>query len=67
MSSVLQLPQGMATQTLVSFNAGAIENGFILTKTYVVQEAGRPPMQVQRTTFYPTLKEVVENLGSDVA
>lgn len=67
MSSGLQLPAGMATQTLISFSASAIENGFILQKTYFVQEAGRPPMQVQRSIFYPSLKEVVENLESDVS
>jgi len=67
MTSVLQLPQGMATQTLVSFNSAAIENGFIFTKTYIVQESGRPPMQVQRSTYFPTLKEVVKDLETDVS
>jgi len=63
----LLLPQGVATQTLLGFNAQAIENGFIVSKNYYVQESGRPPAQLQRTLYFPTLKEVVENLSSDVS
>jgi hypothetical protein len=50
---------------LLGFNAQAIENGFIVSKNYFVQESGRPPAQLQRTLYFPTLKEVVENLSSD--
>ena len=66
MSGALMLPPGQALQTLVSFNAAAIENGFILTKTYVIQESGRT-MQTQRSHFYPTLGDVVKSLQDDVA
>jgi hypothetical protein len=67
MSGVI-MPQGTITQTLVAFNSAAIENGFILTKTYIIQEGnGRPPVQTQRSTFYPTLGDVVKSLSDDVA
>ena len=59
--------QGLPKQALVSFNVAAIENGFILTKVYVINESDTVRYQVQRTFYVATLNDALKSLQDDVS
>jgi hypothetical protein len=62
----LMVPPGTVRQALGAFDCRSVDNGVILTKVFLIEEAGRPPYQVQKAFVYPTMKEAIDVLMSDV-
>lgn len=63
----LMVPMGTTSATLGAFDCRSVDNGVILTKVFIVVEAGKPPYQVQKAFVYPTMKEAIDVLMSDVS
>lgn len=66
MSNNLLVPTGTTSTRLAQVGVTAVENGFVVNKVMVVQEASRPPMQVQTTLVFKTAKEVLDELTGDL-
>lgn len=62
----LVVPPGTVSSTLGAFDCRSVDNGVILTKVFVIVEAGRPPYQVQKAFVYPSMKEAIDALMDDV-
>lgn len=63
----LMVPPGTTSATLGAFDCRSVDNGVILTKVFIVIEAGKPPYQVQKAFVYSTMKEAIDVLMSDVS
>lgn len=62
----LLVPKGTTTVKLVQFNGTIVDNGFVLNKLTVVEEAGRQPQQVQTTLVFKTAKEMLSELEANL-
>ena len=62
----LLVPKGTTTVKLLQFNGTIVDNGFVLNKLTVVEEAGKPPQQVQSTLVFKTAKEMLQELEDNL-
>jgi len=61
----LLVPPGTNSQRFVQFQGTFVDNGLILNKVFVVEEAGKPPAQVQQSLVFLNLKDALENISKD--
>ena len=62
--SNLIVPPGTQAAELRSVTIQTIDNGALLTRLLLINEAGKPPYQVQQTLFYQSMKEALENASN---
>lgn len=67
MAVPLLVPRGTSMQKLAQVQLTFVDNGVIMSKVFVIEEADRPPAQLQTSLVFVDIKDALANILGDVS
>lgn len=58
----LVVPKGTKSADLMQVSIQKVDNGYVLSKVLLLNEAGRPPYTVQKTLIMESLDKALEDI-----